>query len=206
MLIQQITSLRGKHQLQLREIYDESFPPAEKTRFETVLEALQDETRYFYACFQDNDLLGFAIVVRLSCEKYYLLEYLAISHHARSMGLGSQMLSAIVNTLQDANALFIEIESTKVNDPAERKKRERRARFYRQNQAVYLQEIGVYHVPDLSQPGHIPMDLYYIPIAEKTNPLSRQQLETCITAIFTDSYGLAKDDGMIGEILQSIDR
>lgn len=101
------------------ELYEESFPLAERRKEEDHIRASEDENFHPISAWENGELVG--IVFFWEWENYRYLEYLAVTPHLRSRGYGAQLL----NYLREyGHTIILEI------DPLNNEQSVRRLQFY----------------------------------------------------------------------------
>lgn len=126
---------------EIKEIYAKhmvnDFPISEVKPLEVIL---QGKKLGHYECFgmyEDNALMAYAFMANADNKTAVLLDYLAVISDARGKGYGTRMLRELKKHYLDkceTKVLIIEAESIKSSkNDAEKQIRERRIRFYRNN-------------------------------------------------------------------------
>lgn len=121
---------------EIEEVYQQQitadFPEAEVKPLEAIMQAYGEGN---YAClglFEEGELSAYAYLIRKN--RYYLLDYLAVSSKMRNKKRGSVMLSFLKEHLKDAEAMLLEVEDPSLTeDEGEKKLQERRIDFYLRN-------------------------------------------------------------------------
>lgn len=93
----------------VKEIYEEAFPAWEREDFEQLLVRGADEGSQQYACFIEDQVVGFATISILQSVGWNFLEHFALAQDYRSKGLGSRFWSHIYALLK--SPVVIEVES-----------------------------------------------------------------------------------------------
>ena len=108
------------------------FPPAERKPLARILDALKKGNYRCTGLFSDGKLLayGFFMILRTDGRTDLLLDYFAVDQAHRGEGIGSRFLRMLPEHFPDAEVLIESETPETANDPADRKKRERRIRFY----------------------------------------------------------------------------
>lgn len=109
------------------------FPPAERKPLSRILASREKGQYCCLGLFSDGQLLayGFFMILRAQDRTDLLLDYFAVDQAHRSEGIGSRFLQMLPEQFPDADAVLIESETPETAaDPDDRKKRERRIRFY----------------------------------------------------------------------------
>lgn len=75
---------------EVREIYLEAFPKAERKPFFTIRHSVKKGKAQILTAIEDGILLGFVMVIPY--EKLVMVDYLAVSGRIRSRGTGSKSL------------------------------------------------------------------------------------------------------------------
>lgn len=101
------------------ELYEQSFPLAERRKKEDHVRACSDSQFFPLSAWEGNELIG--LLFYWEWDSYRYLEYLAVSPHLRGNGFGSQVLSF----LRDSDhTIILEI------DPLVNELSVRRLQFY----------------------------------------------------------------------------
>lgn len=129
----------------LTEIYHQymktDFPASELKPLEHILNAMETGLCCAYGIYEQNRLRGYAILIVPEGRRYGLLDYLAVLKEYRGTGVGHLFLALVGDVLAARypalEGFFIESENIEfAADEGERKTREKRISFYRQNGCV----------------------------------------------------------------------
>lgn len=101
------------------ELYESSFPIAERRKKKDHLRACQDPNFFPLSAWEGNQLIGFLFYWEWDAYRY--LEYLAVSPELRNSGYGSRMLRHLRDT---EHTVILEI------DPLSNEQSVRRLQFY----------------------------------------------------------------------------
>ena len=107
---------------EVREIYEESFPPEEKRSLSLQRQAWKDPGYELLAILKDNQVIGLLGVWHL--DGFLFVEHFALSSETRGLGIGSSLLNEYMSTLND-KMIILEI------DPLIDEISRRRAEFYK---------------------------------------------------------------------------
>lgn len=115
----QITPTDTERWKKVWDLYEESFPEAEKRKEEDHLRAIEDPNFYPVSAWEGNDLIG--LIFYWEWDAYRYLEHLAVSTTIRGQGFGSQILRYLKDT---EHTVILEI------DPLTNELSVRRLQFY----------------------------------------------------------------------------
>jgi GNAT superfamily N-acetyltransferase len=156
----------------LRQIYEEGFPPHERADFAAVtVERRADELAL--ALVGDwGEARGFALLRPLGGTGWMYLRYLVVDGARRSQGLGGQLWELLTARLRDTGYTLlvwdVEDPDEPGCDPGDVALRWRRIRFY-QRQGGELLPVTGYRTPAVA-PGHtdwLPMRLMAAPLVTR---------------------------------------
>ncbi|PRY29174.1 GNAT family N-acetyltransferase [Umezawaea tangerina] len=190
----------------IREIWEEAFPPNERSEHDTV--SRRDSTWLWTAHLPDEGLVGFATALHLPTARVAYLEYLAVAPEVRGSGAGAALLAAIVDDLDSepsVQGVALEVEDparTPGNDPM----LTRRIGFYERWGARPASLLTDYSMPDLAVPGaRVPMIVLWRGVRD--NPeLDADQVERLLTDLFRGYYAHAAVEGHLEEMVGRISR
>lgn len=115
---------------QLKKLYNESFPKAEKKPFWIMRKKCREGTMEMFALTENGSIfVGLAIFIYF--RDMVLLDYFAIEPSFRGMGKGSEALELIKRRFSDKR-FFLEIESV-YEECSDIKNRQNRRKFYMAN-------------------------------------------------------------------------
>jgi ribosomal protein S18 acetylase RimI-like enzyme len=203
----QQTHLEALHSEQLHAIYLDSFPPHERADFLFLLKSIEAGERWLFTAIQGNDVLGFTIIVPSIARGVHLLEYLAVARDARRRGVGGQLLEHVVAIARDARTargMLIEVEHDEEGNTDERVVRQQRIAFYARHGARVVDAAPQYRVPLADRAGTMRMRLLWLPVLTGAAVPRGKALRECVTGIFTKSYGLDVNDGLLQNVLAGI--
>lgn len=127
--------------------YIELFPQEEQRQWEKIKESYEKGIEKFYKIVNDDNIIGFIMLEKLT-EKYpYYMDYFAIFKKYQGKGFGTKAIKLLLNNVIKDNGLYIEIEKEDMNEISTIK----RAKFYRE---LSFQEVdseyllyNVYYTP-----------------------------------------------------------
>jgi ribosomal protein S18 acetylase RimI-like enzyme len=192
--------------VQVKDIYLEAFPPAQRMDFEALLATAENGRRRLFTAEAEGEVAGFAVTIPLPDTSFHCLEYLAVNREQRGLGAGSTLLRAVLgdlSTRENASGLILEVESDGVGSETEREVRRARIAFYRRNGAHMVDAVPRFLAPDLAEGGTLEMKLMWLPSGNGPSRLSGSELRTGIRGIYTQSYGLPPDDPLVESTLSS---
>lgn len=119
-----------KHQWpQVKEIYLEAFPKAERKPFFILKHSVKHGKAELFTASEGDQLLGFVVVIPY--RNMVMVDYLAVNGKVRSKGTGSQIMAEICSRFQDKKIVLL-IEQ--LDDRADNcEQRIARKRFYLKN-------------------------------------------------------------------------
>jgi len=199
-------NLQGKAAKQLKDVYEEAFPPEERSSYTALKDSVRSGTRWLFIAETAEDLLGFAMTQVLSKDTHYL-EYLAVAAEHRTRGIGGQLLEFVVSSIgisTEASALIFEVDS-KVEDSVEvNALNARRLEFYRRHGATLIECAPNYRAPDLTGGSALQMRLMWLPLHGELAPPSGPKLRACIRALYRASYSLGAGDSLLESVLNGL--
>ncbi len=183
-------------------IYRVSFPLSEQKSYEELVLMGSLASYTIFTAQNDEEILGFCIMFHDSEVDFYLLEYMAIDAQKRSLGLGSKLFLASIDSLVQQHGLkplVIEIDSPEKPSP-EQSIREKREQFYRKLGCKKINPFD-YILPLKSDEAPPPMELLvYHP---SLTHISKEQLRCWLEALYSNVYGSDKDDVRIAVMLKN---
>jgi Acetyltransferase (GNAT) family len=192
---------------QVREIYEEAFPPALRVPFDELITT--GELDQMLLALDGSAPAGFASLRLLPSAEWTFLRYFAVAAPRRSQGAGRrfwQLAQTSVGTAGWPDRIVFEVEDPGEagQDDAERLVRERRLRFWAGCGAQLLPVPG-YVLPDYTGSGITEPILLMASDPSDSTWWSPDQLRSLVLAIYTDRYGLAGSDPLVTDALASID-
>lgn len=197
----------GREQLrQVREIYEEAFPPALRVPFADLIKT-GDHDQMLVA-LDGSAAAGFASLRLLPSASWTFLRYYAVASARRSKGTGRQFWPLVTVTASAAgwpDRVVFEVEDPDEagQDAAERVVRQRRLRFWASLGARLLAVPG-YVLPDYTGSGFTEPILLMASDPAGRSPRSPGELRSLVLAVYTDRYGLAGTDPLVTGALASI--
>lgn len=134
------------------------FPQNELKTFEQYKKLCEKEEYIVYNAMENNEQVGYIIIVENKELKYIWIDYLAIFKKFHSKGYGHKILKQLSELYSNYNGCFLEVEKVNKEIP----NTIRRVNFY-ESQGAIKQPIDYYY-PDYNEA--LPMDLYYFPYQE----------------------------------------
>lgn len=178
----------------LQDLYEESFPEAERIPFQQLLDWLNDGRLQLWLSVDES---CFAITQYLDTpEGDVLLEYLAVRADCRSEGRGTDALRAL--TSQIAGPIVLEVEDPEVSVD---RFAARRIDFYERFGARRIYEAEGYAMPDLATGGLLPMHLLDLVPSRRERSWTRTTVRTLILAIWTGGYGVDPTDARLVSLI-----
>jgi GNAT superfamily N-acetyltransferase len=155
MRIETISSLSDPHFPAWLDLFELSFPPAERVLVSTFLRALSERDpaaphTLLAASDYDDSLVGIAHFQVFHAQRVAYLWYLAVTPKRQGAGAGSDIYHAVIDKLPSSvGALLIEVEQPRLaRNEQERRLAQRRITFYERLGARlllgidYLQSVG----------------------------------------------------------------
>ena len=192
---------------QIRNLYTEAFPPAQRVAFEVLIAAVEKGERRLFTAEAEGEVLGFAITIPLPDTRFHCLEYLAVNREQRGRGTGSILLRKVLSDLtarENALGLVLEVESDHGRSEAEQETCRARIAFYVRNGAHIVDGVPQFLAPNLVDGGTVEMKLMWLPACNGPSRLCGPQLLSCVCGIYSQSYGLPLDDPRIESTLKSV--
>jgi ribosomal protein S18 acetylase RimI-like enzyme len=195
------------HADQVRAIYLDSFPSYERVDFASLLHSFALGKRWLFTAQDDEQVIGFAVIVPYVARAVHLFEYLAVARAARGHSIGGQLLEFVRDTLRamyPARGMVLEVEDDTEGDEHTRAMRQRRIAFYTRHGARVIEEVPHYRVPMTDRTGTLSFKLLWLPLVADADIPRGAELCECIAGILTQSYGLTTDDALVQAILSDI--
>ena len=190
----------------MRRIFEESFPPHERSPWEQLAGRLGDGAT-MYTAQVDGEVAAFAHVVALPRGTALVLEYLATSSEHRNRGYGGRLLDEVVRLERErgqSGRLMIEAEWPDEVEGEERELRRRRVAFYERHGAAAVECAPGYRAPDLEKPGAVRYSLLWVPLRDDAAAPRGDVLRDLITEIFVVSYERPPDDELLASVLSEL--
>lgn len=206
-ITQQLPQLDRASIGKVRKIYFESFPPSERVAFSHILDDVSAGQRKLFLVMYVEEVIGFALTMSLKGTDVHLLEYMAVAHEYRNLGLGSALMKHVSDSLcstEQVSGLLLEVESPEQGTSEEMKLRRRRLQFYCRNGARVVECAPCYRTPNLAGEGSLEMKLMWLPLTKSKPSLLGDELRKCICAIFVQSYEIAADAPLLQSVLNDL--
>ena len=124
-----LTQINAEQWKQVKEIYMEAFPKAERKPFFVLRHSVKSKKAQILTATEDGTLMGFVMVIPYG--GMVMVDYLAVSSKIRSRGTGSQIMQQVCEHFADKRIVLL-IE--RLDDNAENaQQRSARRRFYLKN-------------------------------------------------------------------------
>ena len=124
-----LTQINAEQWKQVKEIYMEAFPKAERKPFFVLRHSVKSKKAQILTATEDGTLMGFVMVIPYG--GMVMVDYLAVSSKIRSRGTGSQIMQQVCEYFADKRIVLL-IE--RLDDNAENaQQRSARRRFYLKN-------------------------------------------------------------------------
>lgn len=191
-------------------IYEASFPPSERDETSDLVASIDAGERLCYLAARDGTVVGIAVAFALDGGSIAFLEYLAVDPSERNAGVGGAILDHLRARLGPEVGATVgmvwEVEPPLEVEGAERALRERRIEFYKRHSASVVECAPRYRAPNLESDDEVMnYTLMWVPLAVDAAPtLTGDLLHRCVTAILTQSYGLASDDPLVQAVLDDL--
>lgn len=166
---------------EIKGIYIDCFPEAERIPFEKVCEFSE-----LYGLYRKKETVGF--MTSIERDGYVLLDFFGIKRDKRGKGLGRSCLTSFLSDYADKNGVIIETELPG-SDTTES---ENMTRINRQN---FYSKIGFIHTGEIISDNGVRLELMYFPINK--NP---RLIFPVFSEIYKQSYGLKLYDKRIKKI------
>jgi GNAT superfamily N-acetyltransferase len=182
MQIDRLTSFDAALLKRIQRIYIDSIPPSERKPDAWLAEAVGRSDYSVFAASDEDEVIGFGILFLPSNEPLALLEYFAVDANHRSKGIGTELLSHLLQITKD-RCVLAEVETVCGTESTIR-----RQAFYRQ--LGFQRVIGLeYQLP--LNPSPLGMDLLLL---RSPQPLGRGLLEGWLKMVYRLVYGKSADD------------
>lgn len=123
--------------LQLTRLYQhelvKTFPPDELKPLKSMLNLMEQKRYSALGLYQDDDLMGYALMWQLPGTPFALLDYLGTMDGKRGHGIGSLLLDKLADHYRDLRGIFAEVEAVTSPHPEEADLQARRLGFYECN-------------------------------------------------------------------------
>ena len=124
-----LTQINAEQWKQVKEIYMEAFPKAERKPFFVLRHSVKSKKAQILTATEDGTLMGFVMVIPYG--GMVMVDYLAVSSKIRSRGTGSQIMQQVCEQFADKRIVLL-IE--RLDEKAENaQQRSARRRFYLKN-------------------------------------------------------------------------
>ena len=124
-----LTQINAEQWKQVKEIYMEAFPKAERKPFFVLRHSVKSKKAQILTATEDGTLMGFVMVIPYG--GMVMVDYLAVPSKIRSRGTGSQIMQQVCEHFADKRIVLL-IE--RLDDNAENaQQRSARRRFYLKN-------------------------------------------------------------------------
>jgi GNAT superfamily N-acetyltransferase len=207
------SSLRDLDDRQLnavRSVFEEAFPPWQREPFDDLVARERAGRATTVIVVDSGQPLALAVTSYLASVGWSYLEYFAVAVDHRDRGVGGQLWRAMGRDLvarAQPGRLVLEVEDPAgaAEDSAERRKRERRIRFYQRQEAGFL-PVRNYNVPHLDGvDGSEPMLLLWAAITDSALPPSPSELSALLPAVYAAGYELSADHALVLAALRASD-
>ncbi|OFX54542.1 MAG: hypothetical protein A2066_04005 [Bacteroidetes bacterium GWB2_41_8] len=146
---------------ELKQIYEDSFPPDERREWLKISELIQNPSFTFYRIVDNVDLIGLITVWNFN--RFSLIEHFAIRQNLRGKSLGTKVLNHVITEI--CKPVIVEVEEP-INDTAQR-----RIAFYERLGFVVCS--GIYFQPPYSaEKNRVKMQLMSFPKRLSTSEFS----------------------------------
>ena len=196
-----LTDLTGHHAEEAFAIYRKSFPANERQKEEVVLERLNSGTEELFAGVKDDEVISMGLVFNLSNSGFVLLDYVAVSEHARGSGTGTLFMQYLVQCYNQTNRQMI----LEVEDPRDGKnvvERQRRVNFYRGLGAKCLQDVR-YILPALDGTTSTIMILMVF-TQGNVSTIPRSEVEKLLLDLYEQVYNKNADDPLVLDVIRRL--
>lgn len=128
-MIMKILNMNANQWKEIKEIYMEAFPKAERKLFFTIRHSVKKGKMQILTAMEENVLLGFGMIIPF--QNLVMVDYLAVSGKTRSRGTGSRILQEVCHQFAGKKIMLL-IE--RLDEHAENKEqRIARRKFYLKN-------------------------------------------------------------------------
>jgi len=177
-------------QQRLREIYENSFPAAERKPFEQIADGI---ARGAYTCMvarahdEPNGIAAFAFTLPLPDTMAAFLEYMAVRVERHGQGIGSALFDAVIRESarhRPASQIVWEVEPPDSADPLNHSNR--RLRFYERLGGRLVTLSTAYRMPDYERrTDGVPLRLMLVPMEAQPDKKTASAL---IKSIYDAAY------------------
>ena len=207
LVVKLIEDLSDEQLARVQMIYEGAFSPELRVPFRELAQP-GDADRTFVAMEGETTLVGVAALRLLVSVQWSFLRYFAIAAERRKRGLGRQFWQLLQLELRKQawpTRIIFEVEDPgdSAGDEAERAIRARRISFWTACGARLLQAPG-YVLPDYTSSGTTEPMLLMAATRVAVPSVQGDELRRLVLAIYTDRYGLAPNDPLVSQALESI--
>jgi GNAT superfamily N-acetyltransferase len=178
-------------------IYKAALPASERKGVEALRTMLARPDYEFLVAWRDEEVVGFAIVVRLAGCQACLLEYMAVDVAHRGRGIGAVLFRASAASV-GAQTLLLEVEAEDAAAP-DAEERVRRRAFYRRLGCRLVDGLR-YLMPPVTWDRPPSMGLFVFRDSFPTT-IRRTELQRWLECLYVSVYGRSPDDPLIGEMV-----
>jgi hypothetical protein len=200
-LLLQIESSKDNYFESALEIYDISFPLAERQPLDRIIERVESgKCKMYVVLINDNLVVGMALLWNFSECQIMLLDYFAITPSYRNQGLGKLFLEQINSKVISENKILgLEIEHPKRGNNMSQ--RISRMNFYLDKGAKILTNVK-YSMPALDGSEDIEMLLLLL-VNARVN-VNASELKNFLINIYSKVYLLDKESILVKNVLSKI--
>lgn len=153
---------------------EQHFPKSELKDVDIFTQIINEpEYKIFNIYSEENKICGGFCFLEFP-DNTFIIDYIRIAKDCQSMGFGSKTFYKIKETFK-YDGCYLEVEKENPND----KNTTRRIKFYK-NLGAELLDINYFYPNNY---GNLPMDLYYMPLANPEIP-TREKILTNIKILF----------------------
>lgn len=176
------------------EIYEKSFPPAEREHAEVIVSSIKSGTGMAFGAWTGKDLTGISSIHLLKKPAVVFMVYISVAPGYRGQGIGTSFLNHVFEEGQrrmeacglTPAGMVWEVERPEdVFEETEKNCRIKRMNFFKRNQAVLLP--AAYVQPPVDGVTPVPMHLMFRPSVSCED--QGQFTRDLIKAIYFEKYG-----------------
>jgi GNAT superfamily N-acetyltransferase len=214
--IRSITELDSRLGQQVINIYEQSFPEAERDPLEDIAASLRNadpdmELTRLRALIEHDAVVGFTLFA--SYKDYYLgyLKFIAVRQDIRGKGYGPILLQDAIQQIRADGwratgwpylGLVLEVERPETaENVADRQLRERRIQFYRRNGAVMFDDVDYIAPPVAPGQPSLPFHLMFLRAVRKYG-MQHWLRQKAVKALLVEGYGEDSDSWFVRHALE----
>jgi ribosomal protein S18 acetylase RimI-like enzyme len=195
--IRRVNAVTGPEFAEVVRIYTEAHPESERKSIEWISSMVERPEYLFLAAMQERSVVGFAILLCFCNSDACLLEYMAVSHDRRNMGIGKFLFEESIKLRGISDRyLLAEVDAEKTQLAMRRKI------FYRRLGCKEVDGLS-YILPPVSValPPEMNLMVYSRDLPES---IERAHLRRWLVSCYAEAYELPANDARIETMLEAL--